>query len=320
MSKFRLASDKNLTTITKKYFGKVPVNEREFSILEGKSIIELFHPRLEGKHKITYIAPMSSISLVEYMQRGMTVHKLYNILVQIIEITKKIEIYGLYLNNLVLDKRWIYVRESTGKLIFLYEPVESRENSTNVYAFLADFIKGIRAENQEVQDECEKLNAFLRNPDNYRIEDFERLIQKGSPSIYQQVTRVETRKQEVRYDMEETTVLRASEDEDATVVLGAIKPRASLTRLKTSDKVEIVGNEFCIGKNKNSDYCIGDNNAISRNHAVILCRGNEYVIRDENSTNHTYVNGVVVNAGMEVDLNHGDSIRLADEDFEFYLE
>lgn len=329
MSKFRLASDKNLIKIIRKYFGKVPVNEREMEMFENNILPGLFRPRLEGKHKIVYTAPMSK-SLVDYMKKGLTVHKLYGILAQVVEITKKIEKYGFYLNNLVLDERLIYVREMTGELIFLYEPVESRDNNTNVYAFLADFVRRIKAEEKELQEECEKLKAFFSDSSNYRMEDVEKYIVKEYPQIYQQITRIEKENRgksskhleeeggtTLLYDEDGTTLL---DDEDGTVLLTEVRQKPKLYRLKNSTMAEINGYEFHIGKSISCDFCISDNKAISRNHAVILCRGSEYFLRDENSTNHTYVNGMMLEGGTEKELQSGDKIRLADEEFEFYLE
>ena len=40
---------------------------------------------------------------------------------------------------------------------------------------------------------------------------------------------------------------------------------------------------------------------------------------DDNSKNHTFVNGVMVMPGTEVKLMHGQTVTLADEEFEFRL-
>ena len=41
-------------------------------------------------------------------------------------------------------------------------------------------------------------------------------------------------------------------------------------------------------------------------------------ILDTNSTNHTYVNGVMIRSNEEVVLSEGDKIRLANEEFVFH--
>ena len=67
------------------------------------------------------------------------------------------------------------------------------------------------------------------------------------------------------------------------------------------------------------DLVIPDNRAVSRSHADILCQEDGYYVRDNNSTNHTYLNGQAVSPGQLVRLEDGARLRLADEDFEVHL-
>lgn len=317
--------------------GKVPVNERELRIFEENLLPGLFRPQLMGKHKIVYTAPMS-IPLGEYMKKDLTVHKIYNILAQVVEMTKKVEIYGFYLYNLVLDEQLIYVKEMTGELYFLYEPLADRDNSTNVYAFLSDLTGKIKSKERAVAEECARIRDFFADPGNYRIEDIERFIMGAYPQIYQQVIRAESGMSgfitssrlsyREHYEKKGGTVL-LQEEEEGTVLLqeeeeGTVlleEPKAArLYRKRTGEIIDIRGYEFHIGKDTKLDYCIGDNKAISRRHAAIYCMGAEYSIQDEHSTNHTYVNGKLLEAGSMEPLENGDIVRLADEEFEVMIE
>lgn len=108
---------------------------------------------------------------------------------------------------------------------------------------------------------------------------------------------------------------------DGTTVLGAepvaqVKPY--LIRSKNSDRIVLDQDLFRIGAERSyANYYIGDNPAISRSHANIVCRNGEYYIVDTNSTNHTYVNGEMIQSNQEVKLVHGTKLRLANEEFEF---
>ena len=65
------------------------------------------------------------------------------------------------------------------------------------------------------------------------------------------------------------------------------------------------------------DYFISDNTAISRSHANVISRDGEYFVVDTNSTNHTYVNGMMIQSNVETKIADGAKIRLANEEFEF---
>ena len=98
-----------------------------------------------------------------------------------------------------------------------------------------------------------------------------------------------------------------------------IKQLVYLERLRTNEKIYIDKSNFRIGKEKGiMDYCITDNRAISRSHAHINYKKDGYFIVDNNSTNYTYINGIIAKPGKELPLNDGDRVRLADEDFIFH--
>ena len=76
-----------------------------------------------------------------------------------------------------------------------------------------------------------------------------------------------------------------------------------------------------MGKEKSYvDYFISDNTAISRSHANVISRDGEYFVVDTNSTNHTYVNGMMIQSNVETKIDDGARIRLANEEFEFKLK
>lgn len=78
--------------------------------------------------------------------------------------------------------------------------------------------------------------------------------------------------------------------------------------------------EIRIGKSASNDICISDNPAISRVHAIITRFDGNYQIQDNGSTNHTFVNGIVLRGAQEKPLSAGDRILLGNEEFIFKLQ
>ena len=103
-----------------------------------------------------------------------------------------------------------------------------------------------------------------------------------------------------------------------TTVLGAGAAGFILLRKNGGDKIRINKAEFIIGKEKAKvDYCISNNNSISRKHAKIKVRAGKCYISDLGSTNCTYINGTKLNPNQEVALIPGDKIKFSNEEFEF---
>lgn len=134
--------------------------------------------------------------------------------------------------------------------------------------------------------------------------------------------------QTVSADFGSTTVL-GGEYNGETTVLGNIQDtvnknggvkRAFIIRQSNNEKIQIDKPVFRIGKERSYvDYFIGDNSYISRGHANIVERDGKYYIVDNNSRNHTYVNGNLITSSTEIELNSGDTFKLANEAFEFKL-
>lgn len=94
----------------------------------------------------------------------------------------------------------------------------------------------------------------------------------------------------------------------------------NLIRMKNNEKIMINKPVFRIGKEKSYvDYFVSDNTAVSRSHANIITRDSKYYVMDTNSTNHTYVNGKMIQSNIEVEIENGDKIRFGNEDFEFRM-
>ena len=123
----------------------------------------------------------------------------------------------------------------------------------------------------------------------------------------------------------ETTVLNAATFGETTVldagmVQQEVKIQPYLIRAKNNERIELNKPVFRIGKEKSYvDYFISDNTAISRSHANVISRDGEYFVVDTNSTNHTYVNGMMIQSNVETKIADGAKIRLANEEFEFKL-
>ncbi len=116
-----------------------------------------------------------------------------------------------------------------------------------------------------------------------------------------------------------TTVMSSGPE---TVVLNErqtfINPR--LRRMKTGEEVSINKPVFRVGKEEGYvDYLISDNPAVSRSHADIITRDGHYYIYDNNSTNKTYVNNIMIPSLRNVEIEEGSHIRMANEDFIFIV-
>ena len=111
-----------------------------------------------------------------------------------------------------------------------------------------------------------------------------------------------------------TGTVMLSQNGASTVILGA---QATAQLIHNGGSVCLESFPFHIGNGKIPvDYVIA-RDVISRNHATIHSSQGRYYIKDENSANHTYVNGRQIPPYTETELHSGDVIRLANEELIF---
>ena len=93
-----------------------------------------------------------------------------------------------------------------------------------------------------------------------------------------------------------------------------------LIRVSTKEIIMLNKPQFKLGKaSRGVDFSISGNGAVSRQHAVIIQKDGEVFIKDNKSTNHTYVNGTQIDEGVEYPLTHDADIMLGDEEFKFKI-
>ncbi len=105
-----------------------------------------------------------------------------------------------------------------------------------------------------------------------------------------------------------------------------IVPQTTFAKLihKDGTRIDIQTAEFSIGRKSEEDLDLAPwdvGKFVSRRHAQILFRDNTWFIRSaEGARNPTRVNGIVVEAGTEVQLQEGDDVQFANIHFRFSMK
>ena len=72
-----------------------------------------------------------------------------------------------------------------------------------------------------------------------------------------------------------------------------------------------------LGTSSKLDITIGGDQSISGNHALILCRKQKFWIKDEMSSNGTFLNDVEIEPNESPELKDGDNIKIGSTIFKF---
>lgn len=80
-------------------------------------------------------------------------------------------------------------------------------------------------------------------------------------------------------------------------------------------KIQLVS-KITIGRESDNSVVV-DNKLASRHHALIQKIRDDYFLKDEDSTNGTYLNGTKIPSGKYVKLNKGDKITIGSANIVF---
>lgn len=126
-------------------------------------------------------------------------------------------------------------------------------------------------------------------------------------------------------DFGQTVYLSPENDEGVTVFLSPNgdqnrKVQPYLLSKRNNEKIPLNKPIFRIGRDADfNDYVVENNKFVGHSHCHIITSDGEYFIVDDNSKNRTFVDNAAIQPGVRVKLSHGQTVRLADEEFEFKM-
>lgn len=142
---------------------------------------------------------------------------------------------------------------------------------------------------------------------------------------------IEPQKQQVIYrgesaDFGDTEYKSAdySMDDGATEIRGSEAVSRQLfphlVRKSNNERIPLNKPIFRLGRDVDfNDYAIVENRYVGHTHCHIVTEDGNYYVVDDNSKNHTRVNGQVIPSGQKIKVAHEDVIALDTEEFEFRL-
>lgn len=127
-------------------------------------------------------------------------------------------------------------------------------------------------------------------------------------------------------ELEAERIQREEKESDAeaygNTVLLAYKPKyeqRKLVAIEAGNGMEIVISKypFVLGKMPEAADGIINDSAVSRIHAEIIMENKKYFVKDLNSTNGTFLNGIRLEANEKLELNIDDEVRIGWMSFSF---
>lgn len=98
------------------------------------------------------------------------------------------------------------------------------------------------------------------------------------------------------------------------------KSNAYLVHIRSGEEIRIQKEIFVIGKDRAIADLVLSNKTISRKHAEIITKGAHYFLKDNHSTNQTFVGGNPIKPDTDVEIFSGSMIKFSNEEYRFMVK
>lgn len=310
MTDEKIQSDQQISydefTLNFKLQEDIPVEQFELSMYNyefvgNRTVCNL--KVVDGSRVLQYKIP-ATLPLEQFLRKQLYKGEFLSILSNILNQLMYFEENKMPLNKILLNVHYMYIELSTLDIQLIYMPVNKKFPDTNITKFIQTFVSKVRYANMDCVESVEQILHYLDSKLMFNLAEFYHFILSLEAETILEDEKLEN-------ESGDTTVLVKSEDYE--------NPIPYLVRVKTNELIPILKKEFLVGKSPDADYQVIDNKRISRRHATFTVSNGECYVTDNNSTNHTFVNGKLLQPGIEIMLSNDDYIRLADEEFKYWV-
>ncbi len=284
---------------------EIAINPVEFQIFNSEfcgNRVLCQVDRVNGVRVLNYTIP-ASISLSQFLRKKLYASEFIslfsNILRQIIFLSEK----NMPVKKLLLNSKYINVDLTNMSVQLIYMPIEKNFGECDVKEFMQELLQHICCADGQCQDYLSKVSGYVNSDAKLDVKNLYKFVLELG-----QFDTIEEKSQDVKL---ETTVLAVNKAVDKKI-------NPFLVRIKTNELISINKPYFNVGKGSDSDYQIMDNKKISRKHCTLRFSNGQCFIRDNGSTNNTYVNNMSLEPNIEILLNNDDFIKMADEEFKYW--
>ena len=282
------------------------------------------------------------IDLEKLFSGTLTKEQLVTHLVNIIDSLAELEKSSEDYENILLDKKHIFLDHFSNRLVFMYVPIKDNVfEKVSMSDFFKDLIASITYDENDDLPFFIKLHNYLAGMQTFQLKEFKEKLTEFSTGRKQKIEAVTetnsnfyspgfiTRALAIGQDLEEenegTTVLGAynelDEYEEGTTALGVDNgglPKPFLIETETGAKIVVTKEVFKLGRDpKQADYA-SNNKVVGRIHAELVTSDGEYFVIDKHSRNGSYLNGVKLYPMKRTKLNTR-IVKLANQEFVFKL-
>ena len=331
-SEFKQVYINNESYLMKQMPGYNSINRAMSDFLLLNNDLFLIYSMTSDRSNVLYYKTQNYISLGERLTQVIEKKNVITMLNTILQTVEAMTNGGISVANVIWNWNYIFIDRNSGQLKFLLLPIEM--HLANDYEEILNFIKNFLVTiKYDLTENChyvaQLITAINTNASSREVlNEFSKVVRDLLRDNVMKHKPEKNKSPKQDMDHGRSTVNIAINSWDSLINNNQVienvsvdkKPISCLVRIKTGENIQIVGNVFKIGKDPATvDYVITGNKAVSRFHAKIYNKQGVYYIEDNNSTNKTYVDGIMLAPNEQKLLIKGMIINIAGEEFQYNI-
>lgn len=269
------------------------------------------------------------IPLKKFLMQEVDKTTALNFLKSLIQVFIDADAYDLNSNHILLGIQSVFYNEKTEQVSCIYVPVEEGILPVRpLRLFLKEVLVNMLYSQEDDMTWLGNVIRYLSHHRQMDYEQFHAFLQQQLEDEKEDDTPLEASKEDVLKEAPEVLeevkkVLRnlPEESREETDAISLEDEKHYFLYRRADQSAYILGKQdMRIGKAVTNEITISDNPIISRVHAIISYLDGDYMIQDNDSTNHTFINGIVLNPGDVKELHVNDRILLGNEEFIFKVQ
>ena len=257
---------------------------------------------IDGQRALTYSIP-AMITMNQFITKKIHRDELVDIMFSITDQLMYLKANDMPLGKVILNIGYMYLNLEDMSVQLVFLPIDKPMEKCNMEKFVRDLINKLDFANKKASDCGYELIKFFDHNPSFYLSEFYKFItdMKNDNNVHPE----DEQHFITRPQMAETVEENTEAPLQTTVV--------STPSFKLAKEVkDYSGSDIGF-----DDDQVTDNNSVSRRHAYIINVNGVYYLRDNKSTNHTYLGGKIINSGTDMMLIDGSKFKLANEEFTF---
>ena len=266
------------------------------------------------------------INVGDLLRMTVSKNEFLDFMLQLIRIIRLCDSMNLNPANLELTLDTVFLHPVSKEVFVIYWPIVNNERSNPVHVFFKSITKNIDFDMFQKRAFADEYASFFAGHSSFDLDEFENMILKMKGVKTESKTATLRELSEISYEEKsenreigfETGYLKTRMYDPFSTVSKENNLKLILKNTKNGRNFEFEDDAITIGSDSGNNMPI-DNIYISRTHAKILMIDGCFYLKDCNSHNGTKLNGEKINPEKLYQLNKGDIIVFANEEYTVLL-